>query len=77
IGANVIDLALILPICAALSGGSLPVNAQTYLLDLPVCLIFTVIAMVPTIITGKFRRWQGFTLLGGYAVYLAMMVSTL
>ncbi|MEG2678590.1 MAG: calcium/sodium antiporter, partial [Oscillospiraceae bacterium] len=46
IGANVIDLALILPICAALSGGSLPVNAQTYLLDLPVCLIFTVIAMV-------------------------------
>ena len=77
IGANVIDLALILPICAALSGGSLPVNAQTYLLDLPVCLIFTVIAMVPTILSGKFRRWQGFTLMGGYAGYLAIMVSAL
>lgn len=73
LGANVIDIALILPACAAVTGGSLPVNAQTYLLDLPICLIVTVVAMVPTLILGKFRRWQGGVLLGVYLSYLIMM----
>lgn len=74
IGANVIDLTLILPVCALVSGGSLPVNAQTWQLDMPVCLAVTLVAMVPTLITGKLRRWQGGVLLGGYAAYLAVMI---
>lgn len=74
IGANVIDLTLILPVCALISGGSLPVNAQTWQLDMPVCLAVTLVAMVPTLITGKLRRWQGGVLLVGYAAYLAVMI---
>lgn len=73
LGANVIDMALILPICAAVTGGSLPVNAQTYLLDLPICLIVTAVAMAPTLISGRFRRWQGVVLLGVYLSYLVVM----
>lgn len=74
IGANVIDIALILPICGAITGGNLPVNPQTYLLDLPICLLVTCIAMVPVLISGKFRRWQGGALLAVYASYLVIMV---
>lgn len=74
VGANVIDIALILPICAAVTGGNLPVNPQTFLLDLPICLLLTCIAMVPVLFTGKFRRWQGVALLCVYIGYLAIMV---
>ena len=35
IGANVIDLTLILPVCAAISGGRLAIVSQTTALDLP------------------------------------------
>ncbi|MCI8594386.1 MAG: calcium/sodium antiporter [Oscillospiraceae bacterium] len=74
IGANIIDLTLILPLCGVVSGGTLPVSAQTYLLDLPVALILTLIAMLPAMITGKFRRWQGAVLVAGYAAYLLVLV---
>ncbi|MEG0765834.1 MAG: calcium/sodium antiporter [Pseudoflavonifractor sp.] len=74
LGANIIDLTMILPICAFVSGGTLPVGAQTILLDLPVCLLVTVIAMVPTLISGKFRRWQGVLLGVVYAAYLIFMM---
>lgn len=74
IGANVIDLSLILPGCALISGGALPVNQQTWQLDMPVCLAVTLVAMVPALITGKLRRWQGGVLLAGYAAYLAVML---
>jgi len=74
VGANIIDLTLILPVCALISGGSLPVNDQTWTLDLPVCLAFTLIAMVPALVSGRLRRWQGVVLLVGYAAYLAVMI---
>ncbi|MEI3362216.1 MAG: hypothetical protein V8R75_06370 [Oscillospiraceae bacterium] len=38
IGANVIDLTMILPVCSAVSGGRLTLSRQTIGLDMPVCL---------------------------------------
>ena len=76
IGANIIDMTLILPICSLISGGTLPVSAQTYTLDLPVCLLIMLIAMAPTMIRGKFSRWQGaltMVLYIGYMVLLAVI----
>jgi len=73
IGANIIDLTLIMPICAIVSGGALPVTAQVGSVDLPACLIVGAIAVIPTMITKKFSRWQGFVLL---AVYIAYVIIT-
>ncbi|MBE6903331.1 MAG: calcium/sodium antiporter [Ruminococcaceae bacterium] len=70
IGANTIDMALILPICSIISKGSIPVNAQTIAVDIPVCLAITLVMLVPTIFTGKFQKWQGITGLVIYASYL-------
>jgi cation:H+ antiporter len=75
VGANVIDLTLILPVCSAISGGSLAIGRQTTALDLPVCLAVGVVAMLPPLVTGRFYRWQGFALLGLYAGYMAVLMA--
>lgn len=73
VGANIIDLALILPACAAVSGGSLLIGPQTTGLDLPACLVLCGAAVVPPLLTGRFHRWQGAALLGLYAGYLRLL----
>ena len=77
IGANIIDMILILPICSFVMGGSLPVAWSTIWIDLPVSLVVSVICLVPALIAGKFRRWQGIaalTVYAGYVVYLCVAV---
>lgn len=76
IGANVIDLTLILPVCAAISGGNLAINQQTTALDLPACLVVALAAMLPPMLTGRFYRWQGIFLLGLYTAYMVLLIST-
>lgn len=75
IGANIIDLTLIMPLCAFISGGALPVSLQTITLDLPVCLIVIAIAVIPTLISQKFKRWQGIAMLITYVVYLILLCT--
>ena len=73
IGAYIIDMAMFLPVCAFVSGGTLPVAAQTYQLDVPVCFAVCAVALIPALISKRFRRWQGAVLLaiyGGYLVYM-------
>ena len=64
-----------LPICSLISGGALPVSAQALAIDLPACLLVGCIAMVPSLITGRFQRWQGGVLLLSYVVYLVITCS--
>lgn len=75
IGANIIDLSLILPICAFISNGSLPVGKQSAYLDIVVCLTVIVIAIVPTIIFKKLSRWQGALMICIYIGYVAVLVT--
>ena len=75
IGANVIDLTIILPLCAVVSGKELPVTSRMATLDMTVCLIVCLIAVVPALISEKFRRWQGVVLLAGYIGYLVILIG--
>jgi len=74
IGANVIDLTLILPVCSMLSGGRLEISRQTTVLDLPVCLLLSLTAILPPLFKGRFCRWQGALLLVLYAGYMVLLV---
>lgn len=74
LGANIIDITIILPLCAMISGGSLPVIGQTVALDLPICFLETIIAVVPTMIFKKFNRWQGVVMIAVYLAYLGLTV---
>lgn len=72
VGANIIDMSLILPICGFVSGGTLVLDSmQTAYLDIPVSLGLMMIAFIPTLITRKFQRWQGILM---FAIYIAYLV---
>lgn len=70
LGANIIDLTLVLSSSALVSRGTLEVNAVVSSRDIPVALILSAIALLPAMSSGRFRRLQGVALLGVYAVYV-------
>lgn len=72
IGANIIDLSLILPLCALVSGSSLPVSAVSRTVDLPVCLAATLLAVLPLLLKERSGKAQGAMMLAGYVGYLAI-----
>ena len=74
IGANVIDLTLIMPLCSVISGKELPISRQGFMLDMPVCLLVTLVALVPMLVREKFTKLQGWLLLALYAIYIIMVI---
>ena len=74
IGANIIDTTLILPLCAVINGHPLPVERVNLLFDFPVCIAACAVAIIPTIIQGRFKKWQGYALLTIYALYMLMLI---
>ena len=70
LGANILDLTLILPVSALISGKPLPIAQTAAHIDLPACLLVGAIAVVPPVFTARFHRWQGFLLLAVYAAYV-------
>lgn len=75
VGANIIDLTLILPLCALQNGGRFPLPRQSLMLDLPFCLALCALAVAPPLLTGRFWRSQGAALLGAYGGYAAMVIQ--
>lgn len=74
LGANIMDIAFIMPICALISGG-LIITDQTLLLDLPVCILLTIVAFTIPAFRKKYSRGIGIILLIMYAVYLALLLT--
>ena len=74
IGANIIDTTLILPLCAVINGKPLPVEKMNLVFDFPVCILACAVAVIPTIIQGRFKKWQGYALLTVYALYMTLLV---
>lgn len=77
IGANIIDLALILPLCSLASGGNAAIEMQTYAIDIPVCFGIILLAITPPLLFGRLYRSQGFLLLMTYAAYITYVCVTL
>ena len=75
VGANIIDLAMILPICSVVSDGKLTIAEQSYALDMPICFAMTLIAVLPPLIKGKLYRWRGILIRGLDAVYVVILVT--
>ncbi len=75
IGANIIDLVLILPICSFISKGQLIVSEQSMYLDMPFCLALSLVAVVPALITKKFHKIQGIAMLLIYITYIVLAAT--
>ncbi len=74
LGANIIDLTLIMPLCSLVSGKALPLSAQALSLDLPFCLLTILVALVPLLIRQKTGKAQGLVTFGVYAAYLTLLL---
>lgn len=75
VGANLIDLTLVLPACAAAAGGALPVGLETFARDLPFTVALMGLAMLPAMASGRLRRVQGAGLLALYGVYVYCLMG--
>lgn len=73
IGANLFNLVLVSGISVTLSPFSIPPEKQvagmnaSLLIDIPLMLIVMLLLIVPALIKGRLRRWQGIVLLAMYA----------
>lgn len=74
VGANIIDLALILPVCTFVSNGTFSVSAQCLQIDFPACVIITLIAVIPMLIKQRAYKLRGVLMLLAYAAYLVITV---
>lgn len=75
IGANIMDLTLIMPLCAVIQSKPMTVERQGMLLDIPACLIICAAALIPALVQGKFKRWIGYLIGGLYIAYLIIMFT--
>lgn len=73
LGANIIDITMILSSCAIASGGALSVGCRTSGIDIPVTLMLMAVAVIPAILKKRFYRMQGLILLVGYGAYVAYL----
>lgn len=74
IGANIIDLTLILPLCSLASGKGLSLTMQNLSLDLPVCVGILAVAVLPLLVTKKSSRIHGVLLLLLYGCYILCLI---
>ncbi len=67
IGANILNLLLVIGIPAAVTG--IPLESQTLAVDIPLAIIVMAVLLVPILIRKRSSRVQGIALLGIYAAY--------
>lgn len=75
IGANLIDITLILPLCSMLALKPIPISMSFVKLDFPVCFFVLCIGLIPTFIREKVEKWQGIVMLMSYGLFVYLMLA--
>ncbi|MCI6610021.1 MAG: calcium/sodium antiporter [Ezakiella sp.] len=74
IGANILNVTMIMPVASFISAGGLKISEGAMTLDLPWMVGITILAIVPIMIKERSYKLQGYLMLAAYAVYLAMVI---
>ncbi len=83
IGANIFNLVLVSGAAITINPFEVPAEATflgqnaSFVFDIPLVFLVMGIMTIPTIITGKLRRWQGISLLCIYAAYCVLQFVVL
>ena len=83
IGANIFNLVLVSGAAISINPFEVPAEATflgqnaSFVFDIPLVFLVMGIMTIPTIITGKLRRWQGISLLYIYAAYCVLQFVVL
>ena len=67
IGANLLNLLLVIGIPSAVAG--IPLERSTVMVDMPLASLVMAVLIIPILIRKKSSRLQGGVLLGVYAIY--------
>ena len=73
LGANILNLTLVMGISALVSSDGLIVSKQLLLLDIPMALLVTLIFVLSGLFFNKISRFIGIILLGTYIGYLVIL----
>lgn len=74
IGANILDVVMIMPVCSIISGGSLPVSVPEIYVDVAASLLLIAVVILPAVLSNRFKRYQGVLLMAFYAAYLYIRI---
>lgn len=74
IGANMMNMVLVVPFAVMVAPSDLRVRPETISVDIPFALFFMVLTILPPVIFRRFYRWQGYLLLLSYAIYLIVTI---
>ena len=86
LGANILNIALILSVCGLIAPNGLSIGAETMsfgaksisrtlCIDMPVAaLLFAILIIVPVLMKGKLKRLQGIIMLAVYIGFIALLV---
>lgn len=74
LGANCINITLILSLASFLSKSQLEVSPQTVRLEIPVALTLAVVATLPACLKRRFMKWQGAALFIAYIWFLFQLI---
>ena len=77
IGANIINLSLVVPASTIASGGILEVEPEVFVRDLPFAIILIGISLIPPMFHGKFFRIQGLSLILCYFIYISILMRAI
>ena len=91
IGANILNITMIVATCGIISKDGLVINArnlligdtrfvnfhQTLLLDIPVALVMMLLIIMPVMLKGKYTKKNGIALLSVYVLYIGFLFITL
>ena len=81
IGANIFNLVLVSGAAITISPFDVPQDATflgnnaSFIFDIPLVFVVMGILTIPTILTGKLRRWQGISLLTLYVAYCVLQFA--
>ncbi len=74
VGANIMNILLVIPASTLVSNGGLVMRMQTVRQDIPFSVLFMLIAMIPPLLFKRFYKWQGLLMLVTYGLYLLITV---
>lgn len=77
IGANIINLSLVVPASTIASEGILEVEPEVFVRDLPFAIILIGISLIPPMFHGKFFRIQGLSLILCYFIYISILMRAI
>lgn len=74
IGANILNVTMIMPVASFLSGSNLPISPSAAAIDLPWMVGMTLLALLPIIIRQKSHKLQGAIMFVAYIIYLTQVL---